>query len=180
MWTCASDRLILLLCRHKKFRNSKQHAGESIEQYVTLLRELSYGCEFTDLDGELLIQITTCSYSSVLKKHILLAEDVTLATAFKMVRTLDNFEKDYGGDVNKIRNTPYQNNKTLSHKQSYSNRNKTYNENETSNSLCYFCGNMYPHKGRCRAKGKTCDNCGKLNHFASVCRSKHKTNHRHQ
>ena len=33
---------------------------------------------------------------------------------------------------------------------------------------------MYPHTrtGACPAKGKTCNNCGKSNHFAAVCRGK--------
>ncbi len=39
---------------------------------------------------------------------------------------------------------------------------------------CCNCGGAYPHlKPRiCPAKGKTCSFCGKLNHFAEVCRQK--------
>jgi hypothetical protein len=35
---------------------------------------------------------------------------------------------------------------------------------------CGRCGYDYPHQGKCPADGKTCTNCKKLNHFASVCR----------
>ena len=38
--------------------------------------------------------------------------------------------------------------------------------------LCRYCGDPYPHKGTCKAKGTTCKNCGKKNHFARVCESK--------
>lgn len=38
---------------------------------------------------------------------------------------------------------------------------------------CYFCGGVFPHPSgiTCPARGKTCDSCGKLNHFASECQS---------
>ena len=40
------------------------------------------------------------------------------------------------------------------------------------------CNGIYPHVGRpCPAKGKTCKSCGKLNHFAGVCRSKQQGKH---
>ena len=35
-----------------------------------------------------------------------------------------------------------------------------------------LCGGSYPHRGMCPAQGKKCMSCGKLNHFAKVCRSK--------
>eukprot|EP00924_Labyrinthula_sp_SR-Ha-C_P006333 augustus_masked-scaffold_31-processed-gene-3.66-mRNA-1 protein AED:1.00 eAED:1.00 QI:0/0/0/0/1/1/3/0/1177 len=36
--------------------------------------------------------------------------------------------------------------------------------------LCFNCGEDFPHKGKqCAAKGATCSYCGKPNHFAKVC-----------
>ena len=37
---------------------------------------------------------------------------------------------------------------------------------------CRNCGSNYPDTGACPAKGKSCNNCGKPNHFAAVCRGK--------
>ncbi|KAJ1205375.1 hypothetical protein NDU88_000810 [Pleurodeles waltl] len=37
--------------------------------------------------------------------------------------------------------------------------------------VCRWCGNLLPHPAGCPARGKTCRACGKLNHFAKVCRS---------
>ena len=38
--------------------------------------------------------------------------------------------------------------------------------------ICRNCERNYPHMGACPAKGKTCNKCGKLNHFAAACRGK--------
>ena len=40
------------------------------------------------------------------------------------------------------------------------------------NTKCGLCGGSYPHRGTFPAQGKKCMSCGKLNHFAKVCRSK--------
>ena len=42
----------------------------------------------------------------------------------------------------------------------------------TDKRICYLCGGPYPHSSKCPASGKQCSACGKLNHFARVCRSK--------
>lgn len=36
---------------------------------------------------------------------------------------------------------------------------------------CRNCGYPYPHNGDCPAKGKKCNTCNKLNHFATARRS---------
>ena len=38
--------------------------------------------------------------------------------------------------------------------------------------LFRYYGDPYPHKATCKAKGATCKNCGKKNHFSRVCESK--------
>lgn len=58
-------------------------------------------------------------------------------------------------------------------------RGKVDNKSTTSiqtSKPCTNCGMVHyraqPHNQTCPAKGKVCTVCGKLNHFASVCRSK--------
>ena len=47
------------------------------------------------------------------------------------------------------------------------------NPKPNSKQKCFSCGYDFPHvKGPCPAKTKNCVNCGKIGHFASVCRSK--------
>ena len=59
---------------------------------------------------------------------------------------------------------------SLKHKRkSYQGKARTLKNNQ-----CGLCGGSYPHVGDCPAQGKKCHNCGKLNHFSRVCRSKKK------
>ena len=50
-------------------------------------------------------------------------------------------------------------------------RYKGKGQGKSSGKLCSSCG--YKHKyGECKAKGERCNKCGKIGHFAKVCRSK--------
>ena len=54
------------------------------------------------------------------------------------------------------------------------NHHKTTNQPGTSFQTCNNCQKRFPHAGgrmTCPAWGKTCHQCGKLNHFANSCRS---------
>ena len=52
-------------------------------------------------------------------------------------------------------------------------RSGSQKESRTSNdaSKCRNCCGAYPHKDSCPARNKKCTSCGKLNHFAKVCRT---------
>ena len=51
------------------------------------------------------------------------------------------------------------------------NQERRYQAQSSKNTQCGLCGGKYPHDKQCPAKGKNCNKCGKLNHFARVCRS---------
>jgi hypothetical protein len=58
------------------------------------------------------------------------------------------------------------------------NTDRRINDNR-SMSKCYNCGNSWPHvNAPCPARGKQCNNCNRLGHFAKVCRSTKQTNSR--
>lgn len=51
----------------------------------------------------------------------------------------------------------------------YESRNRSNSRKE--NIKCRNCGGPYPHKDSCPARNTKCNSCGKLNHFARVCRT---------
>ena len=58
----------------------------------------------------------------------------------------------------------------------WQNNNNVPKQNNRSTLYCSNCGGVWlpNHREKCIAKGKTCNNCGLLNHFAKVCRKQQK------
>ncbi|KRY07998.1 hypothetical protein T12_225 [Trichinella patagoniensis] len=45
------------------------------------------------------------------------------------------------------------------------------NTSATMKQECYFCGKRRHPRANCPVRNTTCNNCGKVGHFAKVCRS---------
>jgi hypothetical protein len=69
--------------------------------------------------------------------------------------------------------------KAVRHKSTFYKNKQSKPQKHTKQRNCMYCGKQCT-KGKCPAYGKTCDRCGKLNHFASQCRqNKNKSKGRH-
>ena len=44
--------------------------------------------------------------------------------------------------------------------------------NKSTVEVCRYCGQQTPHRGKCKARGATCNKRKKKGHFAFVCQSK--------
>ena len=158
------------------FRSLKQLEGESIDKYVTRLKESSSRCGFADVDLEIKHQIVFSCRSNRLRRKAL-EEDSDLAALVKYARSLEitkaqaqAIEEGNKIDVNKI-------GKPGKYSKRFYDTEKTKNEVHAKKEIksCFNCGGDYPHlKGRssCPAFGKSCSKCQLPNHFARVCRKK--------
>lgn len=156
-----------------KFRQAKQETGETFEQFYTRLRQLSRNCEFIEVDDEIKSQLIMGCVSTKLRRKAL-SETMTLTKLLQCGRSQETAEdqatqmegKELTATVNKLVTKPKFS--------SYRRESKDISQHKASqqNKKCYFCGGPYPHVKECPAKGKVCQQCKKIGHFAKVCRSR--------
>ena len=141
------------------FRQTVQQPNETLDTFHTRLRRLAETCEFNDVQFEIEQQIIIGGTSSRIRKRAL--RDPQFALKDMLLEGRRDEQSSYqvkdieskdakDAETNKITSLPGQ----MSKQQT-----------------CRNCGRNYPHEGRCPATGKECRKCGKLNHFANVCRS---------
>ncbi|VDI83276.1 Hypothetical predicted protein [Mytilus galloprovincialis] len=162
-----------------KFRTHKQKEGQSLDEFVTELRNIAKTCEFTNVDKEILSQVIQNCKSNRLRRRALREPDKTLNDILTLGRTLEMAdtqatEMERETTVNKITNTnktyPKTNYKQQRGQQASSSyHNPNYSNRPTRQTQCRNCGGQFPHKnGPCPANGKTCNACHKQNHFAKT------------
>ena len=170
------------------FRKAKQKEGESLDSYHTRLRQLSKTCEFADTDKEIKEHIILSCSSNSLRRRAL-RENPDLASLLKLGRALElseiqasKVEKNESA-INAVNDQhkgcctqrrPQRNGRSRSqsnHHRSLSRGRSTTTRNGSTSQNCRNCGGHFLHKTSCPAKGKDCKACGKIGHFARVCRT---------
>ena len=165
----------LIIERHK-FLHQTQSEGESIDSYVTTLKKLASDCEFEQLEDSLVLtKLIGGIQSDSLRRHLLKeSAGLTLEKALNICKAdemttkhLELFEQQKtteSKDEVEVDAVARKWNKTnnrqrMEKRESYENREE-----------CQRCG--YVHRSpRCPAMGKTCQKCGRQNHFARMCRT---------
>ena len=172
-----------------RFRSRAHAPGETIDQYVSVLRELSCDCNFgAGLEDALRDQLIEKTVEPKVREQLLLhpnADNLTLEeaittakrveTALREARSLQAVPTVAPAEVNRIRGQPFQPSGGKRHYHTYKKvAHAGSGAQGTGNgSGCYRCGDdrhraNYP---QCPAKNKTCNNCSKKGHFAKVCKS---------
>lgn len=163
------------------FRSCKQKVNQSLDDFVTELRQLAKYCDFLNTDEEILSQVIQHCKSSRLRKRALREPDKSLKEILELGRSLEMVDKQAAAiedeAVNTIKNPRFQkqttNRKPDMHKSTPTSRNanakKTTQTPQKPPNACLRCGGKYPHETTCPAMGKICNYCKKPNHFKSVC-----------
>ena len=154
------------------FLITKQRRGETVERFYGKLKELAKNCDFENKEETLIRDVfITNLIDPEIQKELL------KPTALEMIISME-LEMQNQHQIQ-------QHNKTLipasvkaiqfpsnprSSNWSFSNH---FQKPKSQPPLyCSNCGGDWlpNHRDKCIAKGKTCNNCGLMNHFAKVCR----------
>lgn len=157
------------------FGSCKQEDGESIDIFVTRLREKASTCDYGALRDELIRDKVVLGIANESTRRRLLRErNLTLVEAVETCRAAEladirlrsmEQESPHTDSVNAAFKQPFRKFTPATGQQQ-----KPYNTATDSPSACRYCG-ISPGRGKeqCPAYGKACKACGTANHFARVC-----------
>lgn len=171
-----------------KFSNELQ-GTQSIEQYVTKLRLIVKDCNYTNANEMIRDRIVFGTNSvKVREKLIQEGQTLTLEKAISIAQSHEYSREQLKlmsgqpstlsstSDVHSLRTAAasghrFQKRRHEGHRGGHG---KAHGgRHSDSYSQCGNCGNRHNKSDICPAKGRKCNNCHKLNHFAKMCRSKH-------
>uniref|UniRef100_A0A673W9M9 Gypsy retrotransposon integrase-like protein 1 n=1 Tax=Salmo trutta TaxID=8032 RepID=A0A673W9M9_SALTR len=151
----------------------KQEDGESIDSFVTRLREKAATCDYGALRDELIRDKLVLGITDEGTRRRLLRErDLTLVLAVETCRAAEltdirvrsmELERQHMDNVNATFRQPVR-------KFPFATANTTANSAADNPNTCRYCGISHGRgKEYCPAYGKICKSCGTANHFARVC-----------
>ncbi|XP_074624378.1 uncharacterized protein LOC141882321 [Acropora palmata] len=152
-----------------RFNQRVQEAGETYDQYRTALRKLAESCEFANITPDEILRdkLIFGIRDDKVRERLLRESQLTLQKADEICRAAESTAaqmKEVGDTVSAF--TLHKNARRPRDTRLL--RNKGCQRGETKS--CGNCGRTH-EAGKCMARGKTCNECGKANHFAVVCRS---------
>ena len=165
------------------FLITKQLRGETVEHFYGKLKELAENCDFENKEETLIRDVFITNLmdpeiqKELLKQTVEPPQALELAINMELgMRNQHQIQQHNKIVVPANFNAVQFNNSPR--KPYWQNTNNASKQNNRSKLYCSNCvGTWLPnHREKCIAKGKTCNNCGLLNHFAKVCRKQKNTN----
>ncbi|XP_067122089.1 uncharacterized protein [Centruroides vittatus] len=176
------------------FLTRRQKPDESIEDFVTALKNLSLTCEFDNLRESLVRDMFIVGLSSnnkVIRARLLQEQGLNLTKAISIAKSIEithrqaeQIEKNSDAQILKvekfnhsnIRRGNLQNKATSSgrrtviggHRESSSSKFSRFRQTGQDNQLlCTRCGQV--HRNKCPAINAVCKLCNKVGHYAKCC-----------
>lgn len=151
----------------REFYARVQQPGESFDDFLCAVKEIVNFCDFCEscIDNRLRDRIVVGTSDEGALKRMLKEKDLTLRSAIDICRASESANKNSAAIRNTVDGTVC--------KVSRYRRERT---SLSKGTVCFRCGQKnHTNKEKCRAVDKDCLNCGKLGHFAAVCRSPART-----
>ncbi|KAJ1210422.1 hypothetical protein NDU88_005786 [Pleurodeles waltl] len=158
-----------------KLRQARQREGESIDQLYARLRELASTCTDDDQPKEVRAQIIQGCRNKTLSGLILRQPNITLDEILIMAQSHDLLVARAAEMDMAISHTPERTPVVKIECADAVQLSQTSRKTRPyapikSGGHCKYCGRDEHNPRDCPAQGRTCSNCGKLNHFAAVCK----------
>lgn len=133
------------------FGSTNQIIGQSIDQYVMILKEKIRNCEYGELSDSLLRdRIIGGILDGEMRERLLKDHKMTLEKAINLIRANEG-SKEQSKKMNSIEK-------------------QVDNIKRDSQAKCYRCGTNHTYRN-CPAFGKICKKCGGRNHSEKVCKA---------
>ena len=163
----------------------KQESGETLDQYLQILKMLAKDCHFHDVTAlqykEEAIRDSFINglQSSYIRQRLLESSNLDLKNAFSQARSLEMAHSH----ADSYKNQPHQNIVAASVEKASTENSVDFDEtlsahmnsSVSSSTKCYFCGLGRHPRSKCPARDSICNKCGRKGHWAKVCRSTEKS-----
>ena len=165
----------------------KQEAGQSLDNFLLTLTQLSKDCNFANVSSEeyrkemIRDAFINGISSHTIRQRLLENNELTLERAFEQARTLDSAQKSSevytvnghnGGTLASTSTVPDVTGPRAPREPISTIKNSTLAATNNVSKLCYFCGRTYHSRSNCPAKNAVCYKCNKKGHFSVVCKTK--------
>ena len=160
-----------------KFHQRKQEKGETIDAYVSVLRQLASSCNFRDFAERMLRdQVVSGLSDDAVRQKLLQEKELTLRKCIELCRVQEASAaqaRSMAGDAEVQQVSGGRRNKGPPSKKGKPKQNSYAGDRE-----CMYCGKGHKQgKQHCPAYGQTCKKCSKKNHFARKCKQRDKHVH---
>ncbi|XP_011253872.1 uncharacterized protein LOC105249824 [Camponotus floridanus] len=141
-----------------------QKENESIDQFVTRLRQQAKYCSFVSVDEECRDQIIERCQMPEIRRRALEKRDVTLGQIVEIAQALE---------ATSVRLKSMDKTETVAKISQKGNKKppQKNNEKDINYYRCEYKGHQQWEE-KCPAKGKRCDNCNAIGHFVKMSRTK--------
>ena len=154
-----------------QFNRRKQESGESIDEYVSMLRNMAKTCGFCDCMRELLImdRILLGILDDKTREELLSTHDLTLVKDIEICHAREaatiHMKALKNEEINKVKGTQKQKKSMKPRDRTKGKQHQTETTRATTRKF-YFCKQVYAmRKESCPAWGKVCTSCGEKNNF---------------